>query len=135
MCPLAASFVDTPRGDLNHDGKIGYLPSAFPSLTGAATADVETGYSKVQWSRYMQFESWPTISTSGGVGGPTFDSTGSVSTPDQLGVTTNVVGGWKAQSGEAHFVSECAGKGACDRTVGSCQCYEGYSGSACQRSE
>jgi hypothetical protein len=62
---------------------------------------------------------------------------GQVHTPEadtaSSAAPTNVVGGWKAQPGEAHFVVECAGKGACDRTTGACMCYEGYTGSSCQR--
>lgn len=130
VCPMASAFVDTPRGDLNHDGKIGYLAKAFSA--GAATKDVDLGYSKVQWSRYLQFESWPTIAQTGTADIKT--GTGGVVTPDGS-TATNVVGGWKAQKGEAHFVMECAGKGTCDRAVGVCRCYEGYSGSACQRGE
>jgi hypothetical protein len=33
----------------------------------------------------------------------------------------------------AHDYAECSNKGSCDRATGNCQCFEGYSGSACQR--
>lgn len=36
-------------------------------------------------------------------------------------------------SDTAHDYAECSNKGTCDRSTGSCQCFEGYSGSACQR--
>lgn len=35
----------------------------------------------------------------------------------------------------AHGYSECSSKGICDRTAGTCLCFTGYSGSACQRSD
>ena len=33
----------------------------------------------------------------------------------------------------AHWYRECSNKGICDRSSGLCQCFEGYSGSSCQR--
>ncbi len=92
--------------------------------------DSTAAYSKVQWSRYMAYESWPTVSKSD----PSADFTRN--TADGIDVSsagTNVVGGWEAQVGEAHFMVECSGKGSCDRDLGVCQCYDGYTGGACQR--
>lgn len=128
MCPVAAAFVDTPRGDLNHDGKVGYLAGS-PSVSDA---NVALGYSKVQWSRFLQYEAWPTLSKS--------PSTSALKLNGNIVVPANdaaseVVGGWAAQPGEAHFVAECSGKGTCDRSSGSCRCFEGFSGFACQRSK
>jgi len=125
VCPQGGAFVDIPRGDLNHDGRVGYYPP------GAAVTDVDVSvpYSKVQWSRYQQYEAWPTIAKS---------ATGAFTRNQMDGIEvgtsdTNVVGGWAAQVGEAHFMAECSGKGTCDRAAGECQCYDGYTGSACQR--
>jgi hypothetical protein len=33
----------------------------------------------------------------------------------------------------AHYYMECSNKGICDRESGTCECFEGYEGSACQR--
>jgi len=33
----------------------------------------------------------------------------------------------------AHYYMECSNKGLCDRSSGSCECFPGYEGSACQR--
>lgn len=34
----------------------------------------------------------------------------------------------------AHYPVECSNKGICDRSSGVCQCMEGFTGTACQRS-
>jgi hypothetical protein len=34
----------------------------------------------------------------------------------------------------AHQSAECSNAGVCDRKTGSCSCYDGFTGSACQRS-
>ena len=38
-----------------------------------------------------------------------------------------------AQAQEGHFYSECSNKGLCDRSSGLCVCFDGYTGSSCQR--
>lgn len=38
------------------------------------------------------------------------------------------------QAGQAHYYTECSGKGQCDRATGQCTCFDGYTGHACQRS-
>lgn len=48
-------------------------------------------------------------------------------------------GGWEswpydALAGEGHFYMECSNRGLCARNTGECECFEGYTGSACQRS-
>jgi len=40
---------------------------------------------------------------------------------------------WGVSAGEAHFYTECSNKGLCDRDSGECVCFEGYTGSSCQR--
>ena len=61
---------------------------------------------KVQWSNVKEFEVFPTDSSV-----------------------------YAAKDGESHFYAECSGKGECDREAGECKCYNGYTGSACQRSK
>ena len=90
VCAFGFNFVDTPRGDLNHNGLID------------AGAD---GYTSVDWSNVPEYEVFPTQSSV-----------------------------YAAADGEAHFYGECSGKGNCNRETGQCQCYPGYTGSACQRS-
>jgi hypothetical protein len=38
-----------------------------------------------------------------------------------------------ASSNEGHFYMECSNKGMCNRDEGTCECFPGYEGSACQR--
>jgi len=81
VCPFGLAFVDTPRGDLNHDGSVDQGDSVLDGRGNAAVDEV--------WQ----------------------------------GSTADV----------AHFYTECSGKGSCDRAAGTCSCFDGYSGSSCQR--
>jgi len=86
LCTFGLAYVDTPLGDLNHDGVISNAASS------------------VQWSNAAVNEQWPSLDSS-------------------------------PQNDEAHGYIECSGRGTCDRSQGECKCYDGYTGSACQRTE
>lgn len=36
---------------------------------------------------------------------------------------------------QAHQLQECSNRGSCDRLNGQCQCFQGFTGSACNRME
>lgn len=90
--------MDTPRGDVNHNGILDY--STMPGVT-----------SKVQWSNVPEYEVFP-----------------SVYTPANTDPITAV-------DNEAHFYAECSGRGMCNTASGECECFPGYTGSACHRGE
>jgi hypothetical protein len=65
---------------------------------------------------------------------------GMVSGPLSTVVTGSEVYPWgtteqypNANANEGHFYMECSNKGLCDRGTGTCQCFDGYTGTACAR--
>jgi hypothetical protein len=96
-CQYELAWVDTPRGDLNHDGEL--------TLSSAG------GLSKVQWSASLEYEVFPS------------------STTTENALTDPV----SAANNEAHFYAECSNRGSCNTDSGECECQPGYTGSACQR--
>ena len=43
------------------------------------------------------------------------------------------IGDFHPSDDEGHYDMECSNRGTCDMESGACACYDGYSGSACQR--
>jgi len=63
----------------------------------------------------------------------TFSDGSSSATPTAQSVTDFETFNPNAVTGEGHYYSECSNKGLCDRASGLCVCYDGYTGSSCQR--
>lgn len=103
-CQYELAWVDTPRGDLNHDGAL--------TLADGLGASNAGGLSKVQWSASLEYEVFPSsVTANNGVNS------------DPLSAANN----------EAHFYAECSNRGSCNTDSGECECQPGYTGSACQR--
>jgi len=74
-------------------------------------------------------------------------SSGKLSGPDDIVITNNAMYPYgtteqypavtdidgNVLTNTAHEYRECSNKGICDRSTGTCTCFEGYDGSACQR--
>jgi len=103
-CQYELAWVDTPRGDLNHDGAL--------TLADGLGASNAGGLSKVQWSASLEYEVFPSSVTA------------------NHGVNSDPL---SAANNEAHFYAECSNRGSCNTDSGECECQPGYTGSACQR--
>jgi len=103
ICQFGLAHVDTPKGDLDSSGGVLYPPGSSHSSTNPPLI-TNTVYPN---SVYPQgtFELFPSVVD-------TFNS---------------------VIDDSAHEYRECSNKGICDRAAGSCTCFEGYDGSACQR--
>lgn len=103
VCPYGLAFVDNPVGDLDHDGL--RTTSSVPIYTFTDA-----------------------YATSGSSAPPAFSADSGVVTVNQFESFNPA-----AQANEGHYYAECSNKGLCDRTAGLCVCYDGYTGSSCQR--
>jgi len=85
-----------------------FVDAPWGDLNHGSDGATVGGYSKVQQlqSDYKQYETWP---------------------------SDKVKGGWASQAGESHYQVECSGKGSCNRALGVCKCFDGFTGAACQR--
>jgi hypothetical protein len=105
VCPYGLAWVDNPRGDLNHDGVRQFDDGAVVFPADNSLVPIYT---------YTEGPSAVTSATAVTV------SSWETFNPD-------------AQSNEGHYYTECSNKGLCDRATGLCVCYDGYTGSSCQR--
>jgi len=106
ICQFGLAHVDTPKGDLDASSGELYSPEATATTQISAGSRVA---SKIITGDAMYpkgtYEKFPNMVDS-----------------------TNFI-----LSNTAHDYMECSNKGLCDRSDGSCVCFEGYEGSACQR--
>jgi hypothetical protein len=107
VCPYGFAWVDSPRGDLNHDGVVTTSGDSFPIYS--------SGLNTV-----FEYEAWPAAYVPGA---------GAADAAHSGGVEMKKI----ASGNEGHFYSECSNKGLCDRATAECVCYDGYTGSSCQR--
>jgi len=104
ICQFGRAHVDTPLGDLDASG--GALTGGSANVW--ATDDVVSEFLVARGSDmypYGAYEQYPRMEDS--------DHTVLAQT--------------------AHDYRECSNKGLCDRSSGTCECFPGYEGSACQR--
>jgi len=106
ICQFGLAHVDTPKGDLDSSGAV-ELPAS--STAGTNIISVENSF----MYPYGTTEKYPDTRDARSIGSKT------VTTANYLTET-------------AHFPMECSNKGLCDRSTGTCGCFPGYSGSACQ---
>ena len=105
ICQFGRAHVDTPLGDLDASG--GPLTGGAHTTESYDAAFVDN-YLVARGSDmypYGAYEKYPRM-----------EDTDNVLTPDS-----------------AHDYRECSNKGLCDRSTGTCECFPGYDGSACQR--
>lgn len=111
MCPFGNAFVDVPQGDIDHDNQ---LHSGGPSSTAANFPSGVT--TSTSLNPQIRPEGWWERN------------------PSQLyGTTDQTVLPFYVRSQEGHFSAECSAVGTCDRSSGTCNCFAGYEGNACQR--
>jgi hypothetical protein len=127
-CQYGRAFVDSAQGDLNHDGVVTFANSNREKIFAGSGAAQLDGVAPDTTNSFNKPEP-----TQGG---------GSDHLRTHLHV--NVKTQWAKSTFEAfppsnnveyvnHVYMECSNKGLCDRTTGECACFDGYEGSACQR--
>merc|ERR1711871_339473 len=105
ICQFGRAHVDTPLGDLDASG--GPPTGGAESTSTYDAAFVKANLVAVGSDMYPHgaYEKYPRM-----------ENSDNVLTPQS-----------------AHDYRECSNKGLCDRSSGTCECFPGYEGSACQR--
>jgi len=106
ICQFGLAHVDTPKGDLDSSSGVLYSPESTGSNSIIAGSRVAK----------------PLI-----VGDNMYPRGTYEKYPNMVDSRNNVL------SNTAHGYMECSNKGICDRSAGTCTCFDGYDGSACQR--
>jgi hypothetical protein len=159
-CPSAFAFVTTPQGDLNMDGdRYDNTQKLLVKAVGGSanlgtilendntlTLNVAINAGELTTGDAIRFDD-TTYTVTNVASTTTYD----LDKPADATVTGGNVykflqtipspkGTWESWAGdyaqgvdEGHYYMECSNQGACDRKTGSCECFDGYTGSACQR--
>lgn len=114
VCQFGLAHVDSPKGDL--DASSGELHS--PESLSAHDSSAADYNAIAPGSRVAA----PVV-----VGDAMYPKGTYEKYPNMVTSTNYIL------SNTAHDYMECSNKGICDRADGSCVCFEGYEGSACQR--
>jgi len=113
-CPFDFAFVDIPHGDLDMSGNLDDTITTY----GAQINDI------------YAFEVYPTD-------GYQINRGATDASSDDVMYTTltakEKAASFYDMAEDGHFYAECSNKGMCDRKSGQCDCFDGYSGTACRR--
>jgi len=135
-------YTNTNNNHNEDDENTGGYDADFASLVPSCSSSA-AGASDACKAGLAVYERWPykgtdyggdqTLTASDGTGDA--DEQRAYGTKDPTdGVYTLVTATIEtAKYQEGHFYRECSNKGVCDRKSGECDCFDGYTGSACQR--
>lgn len=110
ICQFGLAHVDTPKGDLDSSSGELYSPEAL-------TTNAISSGSRVASPLLVNAANPNPMYPKG-----TYEKF-----PSMVNSANYIL------SNTAHDYMECSNKGVCDRADGTCQCFEGYDGSSCQR--
>jgi len=114
VCQFGLAHVDSPKGDLDASSGELYSPESL-SAHDSSAAD------------YNAISPGSRIASPVIVGDAMYPKGTYEKFPNMVDSRNYIL------SNTAHDYMECSNKGICDRADGTCVCFEGYEGSACQR--